>query len=127
MTAVMDYEAWQRNYAGDASVVGSTFWINTKPVTVVGIAPEGFYGDRMSVTPAEFYLPIEEMPVLANSPYVHDPEEDWLYIIGRIKPGVAIGAPARKGDDPAAAGTRNGRGILIGAGQDIAARRSMSC
>ncbi len=90
MTAVMDYEAWKRNYAGDASVVGSTFWINTKPVTVVGIAPEGFYGDRMSVTPAEFYLPIESMPVLANSPYVHDPEQDWLYIIGRIKPGVAI-------------------------------------
>ena len=90
MTAVMDYEAWQRNYAGDAAVVGSTFWINTKPVTVVGIAPEGFYGDRMSVTPAEFYLPIEAMPVLANSPYVHDPEQDWLYIVGRIKPGVAI-------------------------------------
>ncbi len=90
MTAVMAYEAWQRNYGGDASVVGSTFWINTKPVTVVGIAPEGFYGDRMSVNPAEFYLPIEEMPVLANSPYVHDPEQDWLYIVGRIKPGVAI-------------------------------------
>ncbi|HMG87156.1 MAG TPA: ABC transporter permease [Terracidiphilus sp.] len=94
-TAVMSFEAWQRNYAGDASVVGSTFWINTKPVTVVGIVPEGFYGDRMSVNPAEFYLPIEAMPVLANSPYVHDPEEDWLYIIGRIKPGVAI-APLQK-------------------------------
>jgi macrolide transport system ATP-binding/permease protein len=96
MTAVMDYEAWQRKYAGDASVVGSTFWINTKPVTIVGIAPEGFYGDRMSVTPAEFYLPIEEMPVLANSPYVHDPEEDWLYIVGRVKPGVAIASLQQK-------------------------------
>ena len=90
MTAVMGYEAWERNYAGDASVVGSTFWINTKPVTVVGIAPEGFYGDRMSVTPAEFYLPIETMPALANAPYVHDPEQDWLYIVGRIKPGAAM-------------------------------------
>jgi macrolide transport system ATP-binding/permease protein len=90
MTAVMSYDAWQRNYAGDASVVGSTFWINTKPVTVVGIVPEGFYGDRMSVSPAEFYLPIEAMPTLANSPYVHDPEQDWLYIIGRIKAGVAV-------------------------------------
>jgi len=96
MTAVMSYEDWQRNYAGDASVVGSTFWINTKPVTVVGIVPEGFYGDRMSVTPAEFYLPIESMPVLTNSPYVHDPEQDWLYIIGRIKPGIAIPALQEK-------------------------------
>jgi macrolide transport system ATP-binding/permease protein len=90
MTAVMSNEAWQRNYAGDPSVVGSTFWVNTKPVTVVGIVPEGFYGDRMSVNPAEFYLPIETMPVLANAPYVHDFKTDWLYMIGRVKPGVAM-------------------------------------
>jgi len=90
LTAVMSYEAWQHEFAGDAAVVGSTFWVNTKPVTVVGIAPKGFYGDRMSSTPPEFYLPIESMPVLANVPYVHDPDTNWLYIIGRVKPGVAI-------------------------------------
>jgi predicted permease len=90
MAAVMSYEEWQRNFAGDASVVGSTFWINTKPVTIVGIAPEGFYGDRLSTAPPEFYLPIEAMPVLANAQYVHNPNQNWLYIIGRIKPGVAI-------------------------------------
>lgn len=90
MTAVMSFESWQRNYGGDASVVGSTFWINTKPVTVIGIAPEGFYGDRLTTDPPEFYLPIETMPVLAGALYVHDPNQDWLYIVGRIKPRVAI-------------------------------------
>ncbi len=74
MTAVMSYEAWQHDYAGDTSVVGSTFWVNTKPAKVVGIAPEGFYGDRLSSTPPDFYLPIEAMPALANAPYVHDPD-----------------------------------------------------
>ena len=90
MTAVMSYEAWQRDFAGDASIIGSTFWINTKAVTVVGIAPEGFYGDRLSSTPPDFYLPTETMLVLTNSPYVHDPEANWLYIVGRVKPGVAM-------------------------------------
>ncbi len=71
-------------------MVGSTFWVNTKPVTVVGIAPEGFYGDRLSSTPPDFYLPIEAMPALANAPYVHDPDTSWLYIVGRVKPGVAM-------------------------------------
>src|SRR5882757_6977925 len=66
MTAVMSYDTWQREYAGDTSVIGSTFWVNTKAVTVVGIAPQGFYGDRMSNTPPEYYLPIETMPVLAG-------------------------------------------------------------
>jgi macrolide transport system ATP-binding/permease protein len=88
--AVMSYEAWQRDYAGDASVIGSTFYVNTRPVTVVGVAPEGFFGDRLSSTPPDFYLPIEAMPLLANAPYVHEPETQWLYLVGRIKPGVAV-------------------------------------
>ena len=87
--AVLSYESWQRQYAGDASVVGSTFWVNTKPVTIVGVAPKGFFGDRLTSTPPEFYLPITSMDPLANTPYVHDPDEQWLYMIGRVKPGVA--------------------------------------
>jgi macrolide transport system ATP-binding/permease protein len=90
-TAVMSYETWQSQFAADAAVVGSTFWVNTKPVTVVGIAPRGFYGDRLTSTPPDFYLPIETMPALANVPYVHDPETNWLYMVGRVRPGVALG------------------------------------
>jgi macrolide transport system ATP-binding/permease protein len=88
--AVMTYDMWQNNYAGDPSVVGSTFWINTKAVTITGIAPKGFYGDRLSSTPPDFYLPIESMPVLANATHVHAPDHRWLYIIGRVKAGVAM-------------------------------------
>src|ERR1017187_6374791 len=90
-TAVMSYVTWQHEFACDASIVGSTFWVNTKPVTVVGVAPRGFFGDRVTSTPPDFYLPIETMPGLANAPYVHEPETNWLYMIGRVKPGVAIG------------------------------------
>lgn len=95
-TAVMSYETWQHEFAGDASVVGSTFWVNTNPVTVVGVAPRGFFGDRMAISPPEFYLPIETMPVLANVTYVHEPVTNWLYIIGRVKPGTAIGPLQQK-------------------------------
>ena len=90
MVAVMSYETWKRDYAGDASVVGSTFWINTKAVTIAGIAPQGYFGDRLTSTPPKFYLPIETMPVLANVPYVHDPNQNWLYMVGRVKPGTAL-------------------------------------
>jgi predicted permease len=86
----MSYQTWQRDYAGDPAVVGSTFWVNTKGVTIAGIAPKGFYGDRLLSTPPDFYLPMESMTVLANVPYVHDPNTNWLYIVGRVKPGVAL-------------------------------------
>ena len=88
-TAVMSYETWKNDYAGDRGVVGSTFFVNTKPVTIIGIAPEHFYGDRLASTPPEFYLPIQSMPPLANVTYVDDPNGNWLYMIGRLKAGVA--------------------------------------
>jgi macrolide transport system ATP-binding/permease protein len=88
--AVMSYETWQHDYAGDASIIGSTFWVNTKAVTVVGVAPEGFYGDRLLSTPPDFYLPIESMPVIANIAYVHEPDTNWLYVVGRVKLGTSM-------------------------------------
>ena len=88
--AVISYRTWQSDYAGDSSIVGSTFWINTKPVTVAGIAPAGFYGDRLSTTPPDFFLPIESMDALANAPYVREPDMQWLYLVGRVKPGTQI-------------------------------------
>jgi macrolide transport system ATP-binding/permease protein len=90
LVAVMSYNTWQNNYAGDPSVVGSTFWINTRAVTIIGIAPQGFFGDRLSSSPPDFYLPIESLPVLTNATFVHEPGMRWLYIIGRVKPGVAL-------------------------------------
>src|SRR5580693_3011070 len=43
----------------------------------------------MSNTPPDYYLPIESMPVVAGVAYVHEPNSSWLYIVGRLKPGVA--------------------------------------
>jgi macrolide transport system ATP-binding/permease protein len=90
LVAVMSYNTWQNNYGSDPSVVGSTFWINTRAVTITGIAPKGFYGDRLSSAPPDFYLPIESVPVLTDRTFVHEPGMRWLYIIGRLKPGVAM-------------------------------------
>jgi macrolide transport system ATP-binding/permease protein len=90
LVAVMSYHSWQSDYSSDPSVVGSTFFINTKAVTITGIAPKGFYGDRLSSAPPDFYLPIESIKVLTGSTFVHEPGMRWLYIIGRLKPGVAM-------------------------------------
>jgi predicted permease len=96
LTAVMSYETWKTRFNGDASVVGSTFRVNTKPVTVIGIAPNGFYGDRLLPSPPEYYFPIESMPEIANVTYVHNSDMQWLYLIGRVKPGVSLGALQQK-------------------------------
>ena len=46
--AIISYSAWQASHAADPSVLGSTFYIQSHPVTIVGIAPPGFFGDRIN-------------------------------------------------------------------------------
>jgi predicted permease len=90
MVAVMSYDTWKTDYSSDPDVVGGTFWMNTKAVTIVGVAPKGFFGDRQSSGPPNFYLPIETMPVVNGANFVHDPDQSWLDIIGRVKPGTQL-------------------------------------
>jgi predicted permease len=92
ITAVMSYDTWQQDYAGDPSVVGSAFYINTKPATIIGVAPNGFYGDRIDTHPPKYFLPMNSIDTVIGAPYFNDPDTQWSYIIGRIKPGTSLPA-----------------------------------
>src|SRR4029079_17965066 len=92
LTAVMSFRAWEQDYAGDPSVVGSAFYINTKAATIIGVAPKGFYGDRIDTNPPKYFLPMNSMDEVIGAPYFTDPDTQWAYIIGRVKPGVSLAA-----------------------------------
>jgi predicted permease len=91
---VLSYQSWQGNYAADPSVVGSTIYIQARPFTVVGIAPPGFFGDRVRDTPPDFWMPLNTEPYIsgADTAILHHPISHWLYPIGRVRPGTSIGA-----------------------------------
>ena len=92
LTAVMSYAAWEQDYAGDPSVVGSVFYINAKPATIIGVAPKGFYGDRIDTNPPKYFLPMNSMDPVIGAPYFDDPDTQWAYIIGRVRPGTVTTA-----------------------------------
>ncbi|HYL94846.1 MAG TPA: ABC transporter permease [Terriglobales bacterium] len=89
--AVMSYRAWQQHYGCDAGVIGSTFVINGKVFTIAGITPPAFYGDRLTSDPPDFFLPLGTEPVLSGPiSILREPGEFWLYLTGRLKPGVPV-------------------------------------
>lgn len=90
MAAVMSYQTWQRDYASAPNIVGSTFALNTNPVTIIGITPPGFYGDRMTSSPPDFYVPMVMEPVMVPVSLLHARGSNWVYILGRVKPGTAL-------------------------------------
>jgi ABC-type antimicrobial peptide transport system permease subunit len=87
--AVMSYRLWQQKYGSDPSVIGSVFNINSKPFTVVGIAPPSFFGDTLRDAPPDFFLPLATEPLVqGDSSLLHSPRLHWLDLIGRIQPGA---------------------------------------
>lgn len=89
--AVMSYRTWEQYYALDRGVVGETFTMNGQPVTVVGIAPPGFFGDTLRANPPDFWAPLTAEPLLdGTNSLLNAPGEYWLYTIGRLKPGANI-------------------------------------
>ncbi|HXJ96353.1 MAG TPA: ABC transporter permease, partial [Terriglobia bacterium] len=87
--AVMNYHTWQTHFGGDPSVIGGTFTINSVSYTVVGVTPPGFYGDTLRSDPPDFWLPLAKNSRLLE-PDVEWTGSEWLYLIGRLKPGARV-------------------------------------
>ena len=92
-TAVLSYDAWQNEFASDPTIVGSIVYLQAKPFTVIGIAPPGFFGDRVSPRSPDFWIPIQTEPYVQGAGAIlHHPDSHWLYPIGRVRPGTSIPA-----------------------------------
>ena len=79
---VLSHGLWQRVFGGDAAIVGRTITLNDRPVTVIGVMPAGFSFTFSSV---EFWVPL----VVPPGDY-QDRGNNYLYGIGRLKPGATI-------------------------------------
>ena len=74
-------------------MIGSTFFIQSQPVTIIGIAPSGFFGDRIDANPPLIWIPLHMEPVIEGpSSILKVADSNWLYVLGRIKPGIAPGS-----------------------------------
>jgi predicted permease len=88
--AVLSHRVWQTAYASDPSVVGSTFVAEGHPLTVIGVAPAGFFGETLESDPPDIWLPLQQEPMMnAGGSLLHQPVSAWLRMIGRLRPGAS--------------------------------------
>ena len=87
--AVLSYRYWQKRFRGDPSIVGKPASVNGHPVTIVGIAPKGFFGP-MPLIEMEAYLPLNMMTVETggNTDFLTAPDARNLILVARLAPGV---------------------------------------
>lgn len=92
---VLSYAYWQQRFAGNPAVLNRSVDVNGHPMTIVGVAPPGFFGFD-EISPSDVFVPLMMKPVV--TPTWDDMERrnsTWLRMFGRLKPGTsAIAAQA---------------------------------
>jgi predicted permease len=89
--AVLSHRVWQTTYASDPLVVGSTFAVDGHPLTVIGVAPAGFFGETLESDPPDIWVPLQQEPLITGEgSLLHQPISAWLRMIGRLRPGASI-------------------------------------
>jgi predicted permease len=87
--AVISYRLWQTHFGANPSVVGQTLEINQHPYTIVGVTPAVFQGSQTGLR-SEIWIPIMmDAQLLPQGDLLHDHHYFWLFVLGRLKPGVA--------------------------------------
>jgi predicted permease len=86
--AVIGYDFWRRRFGGDPSVLGKTFSLEIlhRLATIVGVAPKGFGGALLDYS-SDLFMPVA---MLNSNERWHDPGNNFLSILARLKPGRSI-------------------------------------
>jgi predicted permease len=85
---VISYQLWQGRFKGDPQIVGKTQRLNGVLHTIVGVAPQGFYGTFVGWA-MQFWVPASMEEIFEAGGYkLEDRGARWIEAYVRLKPGV---------------------------------------
>jgi len=87
---VLTYSYWETRFGSDPEIVGKKVTVNGWPVTIVGVAPQGFDGIN-SLVSFEAYLPLS-MAAIDGAPgdFMSNRQVRNVFLYGRLRPGVTL-------------------------------------
>jgi predicted permease len=87
--AVISYEFWRRRFGLDPNVVGRQVTVNDTMLTIVGVAPSGFFGFEVGRKP-DIWWPIKAANDGTWRQMASQDNLWWLLMFGRLRPGVSM-------------------------------------
>jgi predicted permease len=85
---ILSHAYWRSRFGEDPSILNDTIAVNGVPMTVVGVAPRGFEGTTAEELP-RVYLPLTMSEAIHADYDLENRREHWLYLFGRLKPGLS--------------------------------------
>ncbi len=88
--AVISHSFWQQRFGGAAGVLGETILVNGRPYSVIGVAPQDFFGTEVVSAP-DLWFPMAMQPEIeSGSPSLDDRRSEPIFILARLKRGVSV-------------------------------------
>ncbi len=84
-TAVLSYAGWQREFAGDPGIIGTSLTLNNRAFTIIGVLPETF----SFLAPMDLYTPLA-LQGHGNSGWQNRGNHFGINAIGRLRSGIDI-------------------------------------
>jgi len=88
---VISHQYWERRFAADRNIIGSTILINRTPFSVVGILPSHAVDltGRGTVNAPDLAIPLAFEPRLRSESWM-PPQNWWLTVMGRMNPESSV-------------------------------------
>jgi predicted permease len=80
---VLSYPYWRATFAGDRSVPGRVIRISGRPYTVLGVAPDGFYGTEVFVRP-DYWVPMTMARQVEGTGWIDERRALNIFVAGRV-------------------------------------------
>ncbi|HEV8395971.1 MAG TPA: ABC transporter permease [Vicinamibacterales bacterium] len=96
---VLSHRYWVNRFAASAAVLNDTLIVNNVPMTIVGVAPPGFYGTT-KMENERFFVPLRLAPRISRWRAADNRREWWIYVTARLKPGLSMAQAAAQMQPP---------------------------
>jgi predicted permease len=87
-TVVIGERFWRRKLDA-ASLAGLTLRLNNVDASVAGVIADSFTGPAGIYSP-DVWLPLDDLSLFNTSPALRKRDARWLFLLGRLKPGVSV-------------------------------------
>ena len=88
--AVVSYKSWKQRFGGEPGIIGRDVIVNGRSYTIIGVAPQGFYGTEIIAAPDMWFPVAMQAQLEIGRKWLDERGVENLFVQGRLKPGVTM-------------------------------------
>ncbi len=87
---VLSYKCWRQQFGADPAVIGKSLIVNSRSFTVIGVAPQGFFGTEFIAEPQLWFSMAMQGEIEVGNTWLDKRDRGETLVQGRLEAGVSV-------------------------------------